>query len=610
MAASDRSIDDDALATRLPGSAGHRQRPGNRPLGPQSRVFGTLRPRGGQGPRQSPGSPAQLHTDGLRPTRRDATRRPLAAAAAMKLPKFNPYFVLTVVVIACGSIPKGYDEGGFAAASGMRSFLQDFDLIRGRWNGSPAQLTNRKAVITSLGVLGAAIGAIMAVAVTDHIGRLRTWQLFTVLWMTGFFTVTFASGMVGLLMFARIWGGIGAGGLTVVAPLYLTEVARAKSRGMIVSIYMVILLSFLMIGFFINYAVVKTLPESRMQYRIVLGVVQIPVGLSLIASLFLSDTPRWLACKNRPHEALTVLAKLRNSTTDDPAVVAEFNEIQQEIEDKNQALSDTSTWTIIKEVATVPSYRKRFLLGLAMQTFAQWSGGNGITYYIPEIFRLAGITSNRHSLINSGGYGAVKLVFTMIFTWGLIDYFGRRRCFMTGLALQCVTHIYMAVYMALWKESKNEAASEAAVASVFIYAVGWSIGLCTVQYLYGTEILPTRIRGVCYATNMMIHWLFQFAVVRVTPQMFEALNVWGAYVFWACICATGIVVLGLWAPETKGVPMERMAELFSGPWYMGWRAKIDPDSEDERLGSRGSVQVVTRLDDTRNQDVSEKRALG
>ena len=130
----------------------------------------------------------------------------------------------------------------------MPSFLRDFGLVRGGWNGSPTQLTNRKAVITSLGVLGAAIGAIMAVAVTDHIGRLRTWQLFALLWMTGFFTATFSSGMVGLLMFARIWSGIGAGGLTVVAPLYLTEVARARSRGMVVSIYMVMLLSFLMIG--------------------------------------------------------------------------------------------------------------------------------------------------------------------------------------------------------------------------------------------------------------------------------------------------------------------------------------------------------------------------
>lgn len=317
------------------------------------------------------------------------------------------------------------------------------------------------------------------------------------------------------------------------------------------------------------------MPPSREQYRLVLGVPQIPVGISLIASFFLSDTPRWLASKNRSKEALTVLAKLRNGTVEDPDVIKEFNGIQAEIEEKHQVLANTSTWTIIKEVATIPTYRKRFLLGLAMQTFAQWSGGNGITYYIPEIFRLAGIASSKGSLINAGGYGAVKLVFTMIFTWGLIDYFGRRRCFMTGLALQCVTHIYMAVYMAIWKGSKNEAASDAAVASIFIYAVGWSIGLCTVQYLYGTEIMPTRVRSVSYATNMLVHWLFQFAVVRATPPMFRALNVWGAYVFWACVCAVGLVVLGLWAPETKGVPMERMEELFSGPWYMGWRAKVD-----------------------------------
>lgn len=88
----------------------------------------------------------------------------------------------------------------------------------------------------------------MAIYVTDVIGRLRTWQLFTLLWMTGFFTVTFASGNVGVLLFARIWGGIGAGGLTVVAPLYLSEIAKAKNRGMIVSVYMVVLLTTLMLG--------------------------------------------------------------------------------------------------------------------------------------------------------------------------------------------------------------------------------------------------------------------------------------------------------------------------------------------------------------------------
>ena len=163
---------------------------------------------------------------------------------------------------------------------------------------------------------------------------------------------------------------------------------------------------------------------------------------------------------------------------------------------------------------------------------------------------------------------------------------------MTGLAIQCATHIYMAVYMALWKGQKNEAASDAAIASIFIYAVGWSIGLCTVQYLYGTEIMPTRVRSVSYSTNMSVHWLFQFAVVRVTPPMFEALDVWGAYVFWACICFVGLVILGLWAPETKRVPLERMEELFSGPWYMGWRARVNLDSDSDLLRRRSSSDGV------------------
>jgi magnesium-transporting ATPase (P-type) len=126
--------------------------------------------------------------------------------------------------------------------------------------------------------------------------------------------------------------------------------------------------------------------------------------------------------------------------------------------------------------------------------------------------------------------------------------------------------------------STNRSASDAAIASVFIYAVGWSIGLCTIPYLYGTEIFPTRIRNVNYAISMSLHWFFQFAVVRVTPNMFVSLDVWGAYLFWAIICFSGLVILGIWMPETKGVPMERMGDLFEGPWYLRWRAKPRPVS--------------------------------
>lgn len=142
----------------------------------------------------------------------------------------------------------GYDEGGFAAASGLESFLHDFHLSDEEWTGTSSQLASRRALISSLGVLGAAVGAAVALAVMDSFGRLRTWQAFCILWLSGFAATTFASGSLDFLLVSRVWAGIGAGGLTVVAPLYLSEIAKAKARGMIVSIFMVFLLSSLMIG--------------------------------------------------------------------------------------------------------------------------------------------------------------------------------------------------------------------------------------------------------------------------------------------------------------------------------------------------------------------------
>ncbi|OJJ06299.1 hypothetical protein ASPVEDRAFT_55967 [Aspergillus versicolor CBS 583.65] len=506
---------------------------------------------------------------------------------------FTPYYVFTILVIASGGIPKGYDEGGFSASVGLDSFKQDFKLLPELWKDDPSGMADRKANISSFGVLGAAFGSLLALVLTDRIGRLRSWQVFVLLWATGTFMQVFSSGILGLMLFARIWGGLGSGGLTVVAPLYLSEIAPAVSRGTIVSIYMVVLLSFLTIGFFINFGVNSEMEVGRAQYRLVQAIPLIPVGFALLSSLFLSDTPRWLASKDRDDEALAALTRLRGSDLDDPSVALEYRGIQEQVRMREQNLEDASTWTIIREIATCPSYRKRFLLGVLMQTVAQWSGGNGITYYIPQIFTYAGIVGSDTSLITSGVYGVIKLVFTMIFTWGLVDVIGRRRCMLTGVGLQCITHVYLSIYMALFRtgQQQNEHASNAAIASVFIYAIGWSIGLCTVQYLYSTEIFPTRIRSVCYATNMALHWFFQFAVVRVTPNMFVTLDVYGAFVFWALVCAVGWFLLAVMAPETKGIPMEKMDELFGGRWWMGWRAKVGPEAENADIQKTSVAQI-------------------
>lgn len=487
---------------------------------------------------------------------------------------------------------QGYDEGGFSASVTLPAFKNDFNLNKKDWSHNATGLANRTANITSFGVLGAAFGALIAYFLNDKIGRLWSYRLAVLIWASGILMQVFSSGIFGFLLFARIWGGLGAGGLTVVAPLFLSEIAPTKVRGMVVSMYMVVLLTFLALGFFVNYAVSKTMATSRAQWQIVQAIPLIPVGFAFCSSYLVPESPRWLATQGRRDECLASLARLRGLSSDDMELIAEHERVQVEA-DALVEMKSASLFTTAKECLTDPNLRSRYLLAVTMHTVAQWTGGNGITYYISDIFQYAGIEGPQTSLITSGAYGLVKLFITMIFAWGLIDRLGRRRCFMTGLILQGATHIYMAIFFGAIGRG-NKSASDAAIASVFVYATGWSIGLCTIPYIYGAEIFPTKVRSFAYATTMGLHWFWQFAVVRVTPVMLAALNKWGAYVFWASICAIGIVVLGLWAPETKGVPLERMDELFEHKWYRCGKAKLPQhdSSDDFYKGTDGEKPFV------------------
>lgn len=141
----------------------------------------------------------------------------------------------------------GYDEGGYSASVSLPSFKSDYDLTIHQ-GIDETELANRKANITSFNVLGAALGALIVLDLNDRLGRLMVWRLACIVWATGTLIQVFASGIYGLLLFSRIWAGLGAGALTVTAPLYLTEIAPAKTRGLVVGIYMVFLLAFLAMG--------------------------------------------------------------------------------------------------------------------------------------------------------------------------------------------------------------------------------------------------------------------------------------------------------------------------------------------------------------------------
>lgn len=133
----------------------------------------------------------------------------------------------------------------------LPSFQEDYDLLSKNWVGNSSGLTNRKANISSFLTLGAAFGALSSLYLNDRLGRILSFRLAIIVWGIGTFIQVFSSGIYGLLLFSRIFAGLGAGLLTVTSPMYLSEVAPKATRGLAVGLAMVTLLAILATGEFI-----------------------------------------------------------------------------------------------------------------------------------------------------------------------------------------------------------------------------------------------------------------------------------------------------------------------------------------------------------------------
>lgn len=127
---------------------------------------------------------------------------------------------------------------------------------------------------------------------------------------------------------------------------------------------------------------------TRTQYRLVQAVPLIPTGIAYCLSYLCPETPRYLVSKQLHSEGLNALARLRGKQINDPDVLVEFETIDAQVCERATDLASVSHWTLFKETQTNPNYRQRFWLVMTMQTIGQWTGGNGITYYVTSIFKV------------------------------------------------------------------------------------------------------------------------------------------------------------------------------------------------------------------------------
>ncbi|MGL4631627.1 MAG: sugar porter family MFS transporter [Leadbetterella sp.] len=380
-------------------------------------------------------------------------------------------------------------------------------------------------------VIGAALGGIPA----DKLGRKPT------LWWIGvlFFVSALGSAIapnVTLFMIARFIGGLSVGASSVVAPVYISEIAPPKFRGRMVISFQANIVLGILIAYVSNYF----LAGGNDDWRWMLGIVAIPSLLFVILMSFTPETPRWLLLyKEDQKEARRVL---RLTETPEDAEVALI-----EIIDSTTVQSKT-------ERLFTQKFRWPLVLAFLFAFFNQASGINAIIYYAPRIFEMTGL-GKQSSLLSSAGIGVVNMIFTLT-GWYLIDRFGRKILMYIGSIGYIVSLALIA--MAFFNQQFANVPL-----FIFVFIAAHAIGQGSVIWVFISEIFPNSIRASGMAWGSLTHWVFAALIANFFPPLAKSLGGFAIFSFFAGMMILQLLYVWLLMPETKGVSLEDLQKKLS-----------------------------------------------
>jgi MFS family permease len=330
----------------------------------------------------------------------------------------------------------------------------------------------------SIVYIGYGVGAGLTFFINDRLGRIWSYRLYNLVYIVGTLIAMFAPNL-GVLYAGRVVQGLGLGPLTVLGTMAIVEIAPPQIRGLLASWFNLAMGIGLVLATACTLGCYRHVTPSKLQFQIVMLVPMVYLAMVMIGTLFVEESPRWLFLVNRREEAVAGLARIRGLPVEDPRVQGEIAEIEADINRIAEAEGNNAgLWTIVKETFSTSSNLRRVQQSLMTYALAQLSGANLITSYFIPIMAIVGVsTSTDNSLFLSTMYGTSKFFFLLIATFLLIDLIGRRASLFAGATVQMLTHIYLAVYIKISQERQvSNAASQGAVAALFIHAFGYAIG--------------------------------------------------------------------------------------------------------------------------------------
>ncbi|KAL5346927.1 hypothetical protein ACLOAV_008070 [Pseudogymnoascus australis] len=480
----------------------------------------------------------------------------------------SPYVLACASFSAMGGLLFGYDQGVVSVILVMEQFLSEFPRVSETAGGAGFW----KGLMTAMIELGALIGAMNQGWIADKISRKYSIMVAVVIFLVGSILQTASYGYA-MLVVARLIGGVGIGMLSMVVPLYISEISPPEIRGTLLVLEELAIVGGIVIAFWITYGT-RFIPGEwswRLPFllQIIPGVI---LGCGVLALPF---SPRWLISKGRHDEALDSLSKLRQLPPDNALVLREWTEIRAEVMCHQEISAErhpklhaepTRLNRIKLELASWldclrPGCIKRTHVGTGLMFFQQFVGVNAMVYYSPTLFKTMGLEYDMQ-LIMSGVLNICQLVgvASSLYT---MDRVGRKPLLVWGSVLMSVSHIIIAALVGVfgkdWTHHRN--AGWVSVAFLLFYMLAFGATWGPVPWAMPSEIFPSSLRAKGVALSVCSNWFNNFIIGLITPPLVQN-TAWGAYLFFAIFCVLSGVWAFLFVRETNGKTLEEMDGVF------------------------------------------------
>lgn len=448
----------------------------------------------------------------------------------------NTYIICITLVATLGGLLFGYDT---AVISGAEQALQKHMGLDDVWHG----------LTVSSALIGCVIGSALSGSFASSLGRrdsLRVAALLFFLSALGsaypefpFFEkgdTSFA--LILMFNFYRIIGGIGVGLASAICPMYIAEIAPSDIRGKLVSCNQFAIIFGMLVVYFVNYSIKASITEEVLitdgwRYMFLSGAV--PAALFGVLLFFIPRTPRFLVMTGRHEAALAVLQRV-NGEERAHAILEEIKSVSKEKKEKLL----TYGLTVV-------------IVGILLSVFQQAIGINAVLYYAPRIFEK--ISGGGDSMMQTVVMGCVNIVFTLvaIFT---VEKVGRKPLLIVGSVGMAIG----AFCVALCDELHVEGILP--VLSIIVYAAFFMMSWGPICWVLISEIFPNTIRSQAVAIAVAFQWIFNYLVSSTFPALYE-FSPGFAYGLYGVICVIAAMFVWRMVPETKGLTLEQMSNLWS-----------------------------------------------